>query len=241
MPQKSTAPAAARDSTPAWLSYLFMGLTGALLGSAFTYLSLRPQLRPAASPMQFAATPDAAGAPFASAPSGPVDHTPPPSLTAGLAPAQAERTLGNWYYDHRDWPEAQRHYEAAIRQGSDDSDIRTDLGNVYRFQSRARDALTQYQLAQRQNPQHEFSLFNQGTLFADELNDRPAALTVWRQYLERFPNGRNVELARQFLAQATGVMPSNVSAAQAAANPTADPTTQRLFDLVNQAPAPKRP
>jgi len=239
VPQNSTAPAAARDSSPAWLSYLFVGLTGALLGAAFTYLSLRPQLRPAASPMQLAAMPDAAGAPLAGGPSGPVDHTPPANLTAGQTSAQAERTLGNWFYDHRDWPEAQRRYESAIRQGSDDADIRTDLGNVYRFQGRAQDALTQYQLAQRQNPQHEFSLFNQGILFADELNDRTAALAIWRQYLERFPAGRNVELARQLLAQATGTMPA--SATPSAVNPTADPTTQRLFDLVNQAPAPKRP
>jgi tetratricopeptide (TPR) repeat protein len=239
----------AKPSTPPpaqpsfWLPFVAIGLVGACLGSIGTYLYLRSDLRPASSGMSAMAS---AGPMMSAAPTAPADHSPPPNLTAGLSPAKADRALGNWAYDHNDWPEAQRRYESAIRQGEDDADIRTDLGNVYRFQGRPADALTQYELAQRLNPQHEFSLFNQGSLFLQDLKDSGRAIAAWRAYLEKFPNGQNAALARQLLAQATGAMPAAPFApfAGGSAAPTApanDPANQRLFDLVNQAPAPKKP
>jgi tetratricopeptide (TPR) repeat protein len=136
------------------------------------------------------------------APTDPTSHLPDPQLTAGQTPAQAERTLGNFYYDHQNWPEAISHYEAAIRQGNDDADIRTDLGNAYRFVHRPDDALAQYRRAQQMNPAHEFSLFNQGGLYLDDLKQPGQAIEIWNQYLTRFPSGRNVESARQLIAQA---------------------------------------
>ena len=232
---KPTAPAASSDAPP-WLAFLFIGLTGVLVGATGTYLVLRPQLQRSTPLTQLASV---------SAPAAPTDHAPPPDLTAGLAPAQADRALGNFYYDHANWPLAQKHYESAIRQGQDDADIRTDLGNVYRFSGRANDALTQYELAQRMNPQHEFSLFNQGGLFMEELKDPARAVASWNEYLRRFPNGRNAEVARQLLAQAAGG--ASASFAGPGASPSAAPslrppdaTDQRLLDLVNQT-APKKP
>ncbi len=239
----------AKPSTPPpaqssfWLPFVAIGVIGACFGSIATYLYLRDDLRPA--PSRLAAM-SGAGPMAAAQPAAPADHTPPPNLTAGLSPAKADRALGNWAYDHSDWPEAQRRYESAIRQGEDDADIRTDLGNVYRFQRRPSDALTQYELAQRMNPQHEFSLFNQGSLFQQDLKDTARAVAAWRAYLEKFPTGQNVPLARQLLAQATGAMPAAPFAPFAGGNtapdaPANDPANQRLFELVNQAPAPKKP
>lgn len=228
------------SEAPPWLAFLFIGLTGALLGSTGTYLLLRPQLQRASAPTQFAAAAGAANAP--------TDHAPPPNLTAGQSPAQADRTLGNFHYDHGHWALAQKHYEAAIRQGQDDADIRTDLGNVYRFSGRAAEALAQYELAQRMNPQHEFSLFNQGGLFLEEMKDPVRAVAAWNAYLQRFPNGRNVAIARQLIAQATGAAPDALPPAAPGALPAPHPaaprpdaTEQRLLDLVKQAEAPKKP
>lgn len=238
----------AKPSTPPpaqpsfWLPFVAIGVIGACLGSIATYLYLRDDLRPAPSGMSAMA---GAGPTMAAQPTAPADHTPPANLTAGLSPAKADRALGNWAYDHNDWAEAQRRYESAIRQGEEDADIRTDLGNVYRFQGRAPDALTQYELAQRLNPQHEFSLFNQGSLFLDEMKDSGRALAIWRAYLEKFPNGQNAVLARQMIAQVTGATPAAPFAPFAGGNaapaaPSNDPATQRLFDLVNPT-TPKKP
>ncbi|MBA3848875.1 MAG: hypothetical protein C0502_02620 [Opitutus sp.] len=212
-----------------WFPFVMAGIVGALLGSTITYLALRPQLDRAA---RVQLTP---------APADNLNHAPPASLTAGLAPAQADRALGNFYYDHANWPLAQKHYESAIRQGQDDPDIRTDLGNVYRFTGRPNEALAQYELAQRMNPQHEFSLFNQGGLFLEEMKDPARAIAAWNEYLRRFPHGRNVGVARQLIAQASGgaALPSAGQSTTPSARPP-DATDQRLLDLVNK-PAPQKP
>ena len=224
------APAPARKDPSLWFPFILSGLVGAIVGSTVTFLALRPQLERAQAILARGPAPLAA------------PGVPPAQLTAGLAPADAARTLGNFHYDHGNWPEAQRYYESAIKQGLDNPDVRTDLGNVYRFTGRPAEALAQYELAQRMNPQHEFSLFNQGGLFLEELRDPARAIAAWQRYLERFPNGRNVEAARQLIAQASG------TPRPAAASPLApgsipppghapvSPTDQRLLNLVNQAP-----
>ena len=91
---------------------------------------------------------------------------------------------------------------SAIRARIDDADIRTDLGNAYRFIGRFDDALAQYRRAQQMNPAHEFSLFNQGGLFLEDLKQPAKAIEVWEEYLVRFPDRPECLAARQLIAQA---------------------------------------
>ncbi|MBI3876650.1 MAG: tetratricopeptide repeat protein, partial [Verrucomicrobia bacterium] len=245
--KRPSAPAApntqapAATASPAWFTYFLCTLCGLLIGAAGTYLILAPKLqqggsRPAAS----------AGVASAAIPAPGTDtHVPAPELTAGLPPALADRTLGNFYYDHSDWTQAIRYYESAIKQGSDDADIRTDLGNAYRFLGRANEAMTQYQLAQKLNPQHEFSLFNQAGLYAELLGQPQEAINRWNEYLVRFPNGTNVAAAKQLIAQAqaqmSGLMPTapvNPLGAPAAGTKAGDDLLERLKKMSEQ-PAPK--
>lgn len=213
--QAQPAPTASQN----WLAFGLIALFGAVFGAGFTFLALRTKTTaPGALPA--ATSPD------------PTVHRPAPELTAGQTPAQADRTLGNFYYDHRNWPMAMRHYEAAIRQGSDDADIRTDLGNVYRFSGRPDDALLQYTLAQRMNPLHEFSLFNQGGLYLEELKQPAKAVEVWQEYLARFPHGRSVEAARQLLAQAQGAPAPALVPAPAPTATAVAPATSAAENLI---------
>lgn len=188
-----TAESSSPDQKSFWVPFALSGLFGLLAGGTLTYLALQPRLR----------APVTTAAPAAVA-ADPTSHLPSPDLTAGQPPAQADRTLGNFYYDHQNWALAIRHYESAISQGSNDPDIRTDLGNAYRFSGRPDDALAQYQLAQKMNPAHEFSLFNQGGLYLEQLGQPRKAVEIWNEYLTRFPQGRNTEAARQLIAQAQG-------------------------------------
>src|SRR5687768_6340134 len=130
----STAP---QPVTSPWFIIAVVGLFSMLFGATLMYFAMRPRQTAAAI---------TGGMPAATNPN-PATHLPPPNLTAGQPPAQADRTLGNFYYDHQNWPLAIQHYQAAIRQGSDDADIRTDLGNAYRFSGRPDDALAQYTYA----------------------------------------------------------------------------------------------
>jgi tetratricopeptide (TPR) repeat protein len=127
------------------------------------------------------------------------DRRPPDVST--LSPAQAATTLGNWNYDQQNWPLAIKHYEQALALGLDNADLRTDLGNCYRFAGEPQRALEQYSLAQEQNPQHEASLFNTGATYQQSLHDDAHAAGAFRQYLKRFPNGQSAESARRMLAE----------------------------------------
>jgi tetratricopeptide (TPR) repeat protein len=132
---------------------------------------------------------------FASTP-----NTAPPNVS-NMSPADAARTLADWNYDRQNWPHAIDHYQEAIAAGADNPDVRTDLGNCFRFTGQPQKALVQYQIAQKQNPMHENSLFNQAGLFAEMLHDNEQALTIAHEFLARFPQSPRAESARQLIAR----------------------------------------
>jgi tetratricopeptide (TPR) repeat protein len=132
---------------------------------------------------------------FASTP-----NTAPPNVS-NMSPADAARTLADWNYDRQNWPHAIDHYQEAIAKGADNPDVRTDLGNCFRFIGQPQKALEQYQIAQKQNPMHENSLFNQAGLFAEVLHDNEQALTIAHEFLARFPQSPRAESARHLIAQ----------------------------------------
>ena len=124
-----------------------------------------------------------------------------------MAPAEAELALGNWNYDRKAWQKAIDAYQHAISLGLDNADVRTDLGNALRFSGEPKKALEQYQIARRQNPQHENSLCNMATLYSQVLNDPGNAVAAWREYLRLFPNGEKASVARQVIASESQKLP----------------------------------
>jgi tetratricopeptide (TPR) repeat protein len=127
----------------------------------------------------------------------------PPSAHAPdvskMPPAQAAATLGNWEYDHANWAAAVEHYQRAIASGADTPDIHSDLGTAYRYLGQGERALEQYGIAQRQEPFHQNSLFNQAIVYAELLQDRPRAIAVAREFLRRFPQSKGAESARKLI------------------------------------------
>jgi tetratricopeptide (TPR) repeat protein len=226
---KTAHPAAA----PLWPTLALVAVCAGLAGSLSTWFVLRNRLVPAGATAAFAP----AGAPAGL-------HHPPVQLIAGLAPAEADRALGHFHYDRRQWDLAIRHYEAAIRQGLEDADLRTDLGNAYRFTGRFEAALAQYRLAQRLDPAHEPSVFNEGGLHLEGFRDPTAAIAAWEEYLRRFPEGRHAAAARQLLEQTRlrhGAEPAGARASApeppATPLPANDPNVERLLRLTGERPA----
>ena len=124
----------------------------------------------------------------------------PPDVSQ-LAPADAARTLADWNYDRKNWAHAIEHYQEAIALGAANPDVRTDLGNCFRFLAQPQKALEQYELAQKANPMHENSLFNQAGLFAEVLHDDQRALSIAREFLARFPQSPRAESAKRLVLQ----------------------------------------
>jgi tetratricopeptide (TPR) repeat protein len=123
----------------------------------------------------------------------------PPDVSQ-LAPADAAKRLGDWNYDRHNWPQAIEHYQEAIADGADNPDVRTDLGNCFRFIGEPQTALQQYQIAQNEDPMHENSLFNQAGLYAEVLHDDQRALATAREFLKRFPQSDRAAAATQLIS-----------------------------------------
>lgn len=124
---------------------------------------------------------------------------PVPSAGPAATPPTDLVQAGNWYYDRQRWAEAIQTYEKALTAGFDNPDVRTDLGNCYRFSNRPEAALEQYHIAQKQNSLHEHSLFNQVSLYAEVIKNPAKADDIAREFIARFPTSSNVEAARKYL------------------------------------------
>ena len=123
--------------------------------------------------------------------------------------AQTDRAQGNLEEDQGQWQQAIVSYQQAIAAGTDNPDIRTDLGVAYFKSNQPQKALEQYVIAQGQNPNHENSLFNEASAYA-VLGDSARAIGIWKTYLQKFPSGQHVADAKNFIAevQAHGLTPA---------------------------------
>ena len=174
-------------------STLIVAAVAFCAGAGVCWLALNPRgANPAPAPPTYVITP--------SAPAGATPSMPQPEV-ASQSPGEAAVTLGNSNYDQKNWAGAVENYRRAIALGTDNPDVRTDLGNALRFSGEPRKALEQYQTAQRENPQHENSLYNMAMLYAQELHDSEGARRAMQEYLLRFPNGDKASMARQFIGQ----------------------------------------
>ncbi len=125
------------------------------------------------------------------------------SPPTAAAPTSAPETLtqANQAYDTQQWSRAIELYQRTIALGLDNADVRTDLGNCYRFSDQPNDAIAQYEIAQRQDPAHEISFFNAATIQMEKLNNPTRAAELLEDYLGRFPNSPNGANARAILTQ----------------------------------------
>ena len=121
-----------------------------------------------------------------------------------MSPGQAAATLGNWEYDHGNWAAAAEQYQRALAAGANTPDIHTDLGTAYRYLGEGDRALEQYGIAQRQDPFHQNSLFNQAVVYAELLHDRPRAIAAAREFLRRFPQSKGADSARKLIEELEG-------------------------------------
>ena len=163
-------------------TYLLPMLLSAAVGAGVTWLIMSQRSPSFEQPRSFA-TPSAAS-----------------NQVSALSSADAAVVRGNMAYDHQQWADAIREYQNAIAKGRDNADVRTDLGNAFRFSGQPEKALEQYTIAQRQNPQHENSLFNQIGLFMEVMHDPIRAIPVCEEFIRRFPNSEKVSDVKEKLA-----------------------------------------
>ena len=174
-------------------SYLLTVIVSAAMGAGLTWMFTSQRSSAPSHP--------------AFSPSSPAPVAEASPNISGMPPGEAAVTLGNFAYDHQRWSEAISHYQEAISSGIDNADVHTDLGNAYRFSGQPEQALNQYTIAQRINPQHENSLFNQISLFIETLNQPGRAVPVCEEFIRRFPNSDKIPAVQEQLSRAKGMPP----------------------------------
>lgn len=197
MARRKTQVTRRRFDSSTWL----LLLVAFALGAGVTWLFMRSAAAPPPPAIE-SFLPGTTGSMPATAPALPAAGAAPD--VSQLPPAEAARTLANWNYDQKNWTHAIEHYQQALTAGADTPDVRTDLGNCFRFLGQPQKALEQYEIAQKQDPRHENSLFNQISLFADYLHDPDRAAAAARDFVARFPQSPQAASARQLSAQLPG-------------------------------------
>jgi tetratricopeptide (TPR) repeat protein len=132
---------------------------------------------------------------------GPAANDVLPDVSA-LAPSQGAVTVANWYFDHHDWAKAAEQYRKAIGLGLDNADVRSDLGSALRFDNQLQAAAAEYETAQRENPEHENSLFNLATLYLQSLNEPGRAIELLEQFKTKFPRSGAISRVESLLQEA---------------------------------------
>jgi tetratricopeptide (TPR) repeat protein len=171
--------------SPGLGGYLLPMLLSAAVGAGITWLVMSQRSAPPERPVT-------------QLNKNPVAPTSPD--TSALSTADAAVMRANLAYDHQQWADAIREYQDAIAKGRDNADVRTDLGNAFRFSGQPEKALEQYAVAQRQNPQHENSLFNQIGLLMDVMHDPIRAIPICEEFIRRFPASEKLPRVKEQLA-----------------------------------------
>jgi tetratricopeptide (TPR) repeat protein len=173
-------------------NYILIVVVSAAMGAGLTWLITSQRSKPERQPILSSST-------------APMTNAPPD--VSGMSASEAAVVLGNFAYDHQRWPEAIRRYQEAIASGVDTADIHTDLGNAFRFSGQPEQALNQYTIAQKLDPQHQNSLFNQISLFTEVLNEPVRAIPICEEFIRRFPSSDKLPAVQQQLARAKGTKP----------------------------------
>jgi len=123
-------------------------------------------------------------------------------LKAEPANASLLASLGNIYYDAKQYPSAIDYYERSLKVQPADTSVRTDLGTAYWYTGNADTAIAQFDKSLTYDPKKADTLFNLGIVKWQGKQDGPGAVTAWKKLLETNPAYPNKDAVLQLMAEA---------------------------------------
>jgi tetratricopeptide (TPR) repeat protein len=184
-------------------------LTAGIAGG-WTIRSAQSPSLPAASNATVPAAPAATvGAPAAQRPS--------PAQLKAMADAQAGpmldklrtdpenpdllTSIGNTYYDARQYPIAIDYYVRALKARPSDAAVRTDMATAYWFTGNADEAIAEFNKALTYAPANPNTLFNLGLVKWQGKKDAAGAIADWEKLLAANPNYEGKDKVEQMMAE----------------------------------------
>lgn len=107
--------------------------------------------------------------------------------------------LGHNYFDSNQPMKAIAAYDKALNMDSNDPDVLTDQGIMYRQVGWFDKAIGNFEKANDLNPRHIQSLYNLGIVYRDDLGDQKNAKEAWTRYLEIAPVGESSDQVRTMI------------------------------------------
>ena len=201
---------AGQKASNRWTIFQAMTLTGACLisGTAGGWL-IRVWQTPAVTGATQAAEPASAGTSGAEATTAQLKTVADNKAAPLLAKLQSDpnnaellTSLGNLYYDARQYPLAVGYYGRALKVKPSDIAVRTDMGTAYWYMGDADSAIAAFNQALADAPDNPNTLFNLGIVEWQGKMDTPAAVTAWKHLLAANPSYEGKAEVEQLIAQA---------------------------------------
>lgn len=105
-------------------------------------------------------------------------------------------SIGNHYYDNREYAKAIEYYERSLKLTPKNVDVRTDMGTAIWYSGNADRAIREYEQALKDKPNYSQTLFNMGVVKWQGKHDGNAALELWENLLAAdptYPDRQKVE------------------------------------------------
>jgi tetratricopeptide (TPR) repeat protein len=204
-PQRDASHRKSWTDIQAYLLAAFCLVLGVTLGYLF-----RGSASPATANMQAAATTgnDAQGQSAQITPEqqkAMVEQAVAPLLATLKTNAEDFNTLvqvANVYYDGRQYPEAIKYYQLAVKSQPTNADLLTDLGTSLWYTGDADGAIAEFQTALKYRPDHPGTLFNLGVVRWQGKLDPKGAVEAWQELLRRNPNYPQKQEVEEYIARA---------------------------------------
>ena len=110
-------------------------------------------------------------------------------------------TIGDQYYDHRDYERAVEYYRRSLALRPEDVDVRTDMGTAIWYMGNPDGAIREYETSLKLQPNHPQTLFNMGIVKWQGKHDGKAALELWQRLLRVNPTYPDRQKVEQLIQQ----------------------------------------
>jgi cytochrome c-type biogenesis protein CcmH/NrfG len=110
--------------------------------------------------------------------------------------------VANLYYDGRQFPEAIKYYQQAVKIQPRNPDLLTDYGTSLWYTGDPDGAIAEFEKSLKYKPDHPGTLFNLGVVRWQGKMDPKGAVEAWEELLRRNPNYPQKQQIEEYIARA---------------------------------------
>lgn len=111
-------------------------------------------------------------------------------------------SIGNLYYDARQYDKAIEYYKKTLKIQPANVDVRSDMATCLWYKNDADAAIAEFEKSLKYNPQHASTLYNMGVVKWQGKGDPKGAVQAWEKLLQTNPNYENKARVMELIARA---------------------------------------